>query len=61
LGGADKGDFTYKSACQATLPAGAGCTISVSFKPAATGSRTASLSIDDSVGTQKVALSGTGN
>jgi len=60
LGGADPGDFTYKSACPATLPTGANCIISVTFKPAATGSRTASLSINDGLGTQTVSLSGTG-
>ncbi|HXM44018.1 MAG TPA: FG-GAP-like repeat-containing protein [Bryobacteraceae bacterium] len=60
VGGADPGDFPYKSACNATLPAGANCTIAVAFKPAATGSRTASLSIADAVGTQTVSLSGTG-
>jgi hypothetical protein len=60
LGGADPGDFTYKSACKATLLPGAGCTISVTFKPAAAGSRTASLLINDGAGTQTVSLSGTG-
>jgi hypothetical protein len=60
VGGADPGDFPYKSACKATLAAGANCTIAVAFKPAATGSRTASLSIDDGAGTQTVSLSGTG-
>ncbi len=60
LGGADPGDFSYKSACRPSLPAGAGCRISVTFKPTTTGPRTASLLISDSVGTQTVALSGTG-
>lgn len=60
LGGADPGDFTYKSACKATLLTGADCTISVTFKPAKTGSRTASLLINDSLGTQTVSLNGTG-
>lgn len=60
LGGSDPGDFGYKSACKATLPAGDDCVISVTFKPAQTGSRTASLEIQDSQGTQTVALAGTG-
>jgi hypothetical protein len=60
VGGADPGDFPYTSACKATLPAGANCTISVIFKPAATGSRTASLLINDTLGTQTISLSGTG-
>ena len=58
--GADPGDFPFKSACKATLLHGADCTISVTFKPSVTGSRTASLMINDGVGTQTVSLSGTG-
>ncbi len=58
--GADPGDFPFKSACKATLLPAADCTISVTFKPSVTGSRTASLMINDSVGTQTVSLSGTG-
>ncbi|MGC2638541.1 MAG: choice-of-anchor D domain-containing protein [Acidobacteriaceae bacterium] len=48
--------------CGATLAAAASCTVSVEFKPAATGTLTASLSIaDNATGTpQTVALSGTG-
>ena len=60
VGGADPGDFPYTSACTATLLADAKCTISVTFKPAATGSRTASLLVNDTLGTQTVSLSGTG-
>jgi hypothetical protein len=61
VGGADPGDFPYTSACTATLLADAKCTISVTFKPA-TGSRTASASllVNDTLGTQTVSLSGTG-
>jgi hypothetical protein len=61
LGGTDPADFLYKSYCPATLAPGAECTIFVAFKPTATGTRTATLSISDSVGTQKVTLFGTGN
>jgi hypothetical protein len=60
-GGADPGDFGDRSVCPASLPAGDSCAISVTFKPTAAGSRTASLSILDSVGTQTVALAGTEN
>jgi len=60
VGGADPGDFPAKSACKSSLNAGFECTITVTFKPAATGTRTATLSIKDSVGTQTVQLSGTG-
>lgn len=60
LTGADPGDFSFTSTCAATVLAGADCTVSVTFKPAAAGSRTASLQIVDSAGTQSVSLSGTG-
>jgi len=60
LGGSDPGDFGYKSACKSTLLAGAGCTISVTFTPTTTGARSATLQIKDGVGTQSVALKGTG-
>jgi hypothetical protein len=60
LGGADPGDFTYKSACKAILLTGANCAIAVTFKPTTAGSRTASLLINDTLGTQTVSLSGTG-
>jgi hypothetical protein len=58
--GADPGDFPFKSACKSTLSAEAYCTISITFKPGATGSRTAALLITDSVGTQTVQITGTG-
>jgi hypothetical protein len=50
------------TACGATLAAGLSCTISVEFKPAATGARTAVLNLaDNATGSpQKVTLSGTG-
>jgi len=60
VGGADPGDFPAKSACKSSLNAGFECTISVTFKPTATGTRTATLNIKDSAGTQTVQLSGTG-
>jgi len=60
VGGADPGDFPYTSYCKATLLTGADCIISVTFKPFTTGSRTASLLINDTLGTQTVSLSGTG-
>lgn len=60
LGGTDPGDFSEKTTCKPSVLTGADCTISVTFKPTATGSRTATLNIADSVGTQSVALSGTG-
>ncbi|MGA2354830.1 MAG: FG-GAP-like repeat-containing protein [Terriglobales bacterium] len=60
LGGADPGDFTFKSECPGSLLAGEYCTVSVTFEPTTPGSRTATLSITDGDGTQNVALTGTG-
>jgi len=60
LGGADPGDFSQTSNCGKALKAGFECTIKVTFTPTTTGQRTATLNIKDSVGTQTVQLSGTG-
>jgi hypothetical protein len=60
IGGANSGDFSAKSACGSSLKGGWDCTVTVTFKPTATGTRSATLSIADSVGTQTVQLSGTG-
>jgi hypothetical protein len=55
-------DFSQTNTCGTNLSAGANCTISVTFKPKATGTRTGSLSIlDNATGSpQIVGLSGTG-
>jgi hypothetical protein len=63
--GTNAGDFTETTNCPlspSTLAAGASCTINVTFKPAATGARTATLTVaDNAAGSpQTVALSGTG-
>jgi hypothetical protein len=60
LGGTDPGDFTEKSTCGTSRKAGWDCTITVTFIPTATGSRTATLNIKDAAGTQTVQLNGTG-
>jgi hypothetical protein len=60
LGGTDPGDFTETSTCGANRKPGWDCTITVTFDPTATGARTATLSIQDAVGTQIVQLNGTG-
>ncbi len=60
VGGADAADFSEKSTCGSSRKPGWDCTITVTFDPTATGSRTATLSIKDAVGTQTVQLSGTG-
>ncbi len=58
-------DYTQSNTCPispSTLAAGATCTISVTFTPAALGSRSATLNVnDDAIGSpQKVSLLGTG-
>jgi hypothetical protein len=55
------GDFSVSlSTCGLTLAAGTGCTVSVVFKPAASGSRAGTFTLVDSVGTQTASLVGTG-
>jgi hypothetical protein len=60
LGGTDPGDFVLKNGCGSSLLTGANCTLTITFKPTATGTRTATVSITDGVGTQTVSLTGTG-
>lgn len=61
--GADPGDFTQSNNCPGSLAAGKSCTISVTFKPTATGPRSAQLTVIDNAQTspQNVALSGKGS
>jgi hypothetical protein len=56
------GDFSATNACGTSVAAGANCSISVTFKPTAGGTRTGTLSISDNASgsPQSVALSGTG-
>ncbi|HEY1937258.1 MAG TPA: choice-of-anchor D domain-containing protein [Candidatus Angelobacter sp.] len=57
------GNFAQTNNCGTSLPAGANCTISVTFTPTGTGSRLGSLNVtDNSLGgsTQTASLSGTG-
>jgi hypothetical protein len=60
--GADPGDFSETNTCGAQVPANGVCTISVRFKPTATGARTATLEVSDSANNspQTVSLRGTG-
>ena len=60
--GTNAGDFAQTHTCGSSLAVGASCTISVRFKPTASGTRTAALSVsDNAVGSpQKVSLSGIG-
>jgi FG-GAP-like repeat/Abnormal spindle-like microcephaly-assoc'd, ASPM-SPD-2-Hydin/FG-GAP repeat len=60
IGGTDAGDFSETNNCGSSRKAGWDCTITVTFKPTATGTRSATLTIKDGAGTQTVALNGTG-
>lgn len=63
LTGANKGDFILDSdTCGSALGASASCAVTIGFEPRATGSRTATLNVNDTGGgsPQTVALSGTG-
>ena len=57
------GDFAESNSCGGSLAAGANCTISVTFKPTATGTRTGMISITDNAGAspQTLSLTGTGS
>ena len=57
--GTNASDFSQTHTCGATLAAAASCTISVTFKPAAAGSRSAALAIATSSGTLTASLAGT--
>jgi len=61
--GTNAGDFAQTNTCGSSLAAGASCTVSVTFTPLASGSRTGSLTFTDNAANspQTVSLSGTGN
>jgi len=60
--GTNANDFSQTNTCGTSIAAVANCTITVTFKPTATGNRTAAVSISDDGGAspQKVTLTGTG-
>jgi hypothetical protein len=62
LNGANPGDFAQTNTCGGSVVPGGNCTISVTFTPTTTGSRSASLTITDSAAgsPQIVTLTGTG-
>ncbi|MFZ0318217.1 MAG: choice-of-anchor D domain-containing protein [Candidatus Sulfotelmatobacter sp.] len=53
-------EFSETNTCGSSVAAGASCTISVKFSPAAAGKQSGMLTIIDSAGTQAVPLTGTG-
>jgi Abnormal spindle-like microcephaly-assoc'd, ASPM-SPD-2-Hydin len=59
---AASGDFAESNNCGASVPVASNCTISVTFKPTATGTRPGTLTISDNAAgsPQSVLLSGTG-
>ena len=65
--GTNPADFIESDNCPtispATLPGGGSCTITVTFKPSATGKRTASIAVTDGANNspQTVFLKGTGD
>jgi hypothetical protein len=63
--GANSIDFTQSNNCGSSLAAGKSCTVNAVFKPHATGTRTAVLSVydndSDSTSPQAVSLNGTAN
>jgi len=62
LAGADSGDFSVQNSCGNTLGPGASCTLGVTFVPASSGNRTATLSVstDATASPHAIPLSGTG-
>jgi pimeloyl-ACP methyl ester carboxylesterase len=60
LGGGNTGDFSQTNTCGANLPAGTSCVVNVTFAPVTIGSKSASVILTDSLGSQSVTLAGTG-
>jgi len=62
ISGTNAGDFSQTTTCGGILGAGLSCTVSVTFRPSATGARTASVlfSNDGGGSPQAVSLTGTG-
>jgi len=58
--GTNAGDFAQTNNCPSSLPAGQSCTISVTYTPSVLGAESASLTVNDSAGTQSASLTGTG-
>ena len=62
VSGANASDFAESNSCGSSVAAGANCTISVTFKPTAAGTRTAAVTLTDNAtgSPQSASLSGTG-
>jgi hypothetical protein len=60
VGGTNGSMFPLSNGCSTSLAAGASCTLTVYFKPTVVGAVSGQIAIADSVGTQTVALTGTG-
>ena len=58
--GANTVSFQQANNCGSSIAAASSCTVNVTFKPTGTGSRSASITLMDSIGTQNVPLTGTG-
>ena len=54
------GDFAETNTCGSSIAAGGSCTVSVTFKPTATGSRAGTLTVNAGGSSSTVSLSGTG-
>jgi hypothetical protein len=62
VGGANPAEFTRRGTCGANtaLAAGASCTVSITFSPAAIGTRSATVAVTTSSGGLTLNLAGTG-
>jgi hypothetical protein len=58
--GTNAGDYAQTNTCGTSLANNASCTVNVTFTPTAAGTRTASITVTDSAGTQSSTLTGTG-
>jgi Astacin (Peptidase family M12A)/Abnormal spindle-like microcephaly-assoc'd, ASPM-SPD-2-Hydin/Transmembrane protein 131-like N-terminal len=58
--GANTVSFQQTNDCGSSIAGASSCTIDVTFKPTGTGARSASVTLNDSLGTQNVSLTGTG-
>ena len=54
------GDFAQTNTCGSSIPANGSCTVSVTFKPTATGTRSGTLTVNAGGTTSTVSLTGTG-